>query len=69
MEIRVVVVERERVYVDRNIVRKFISVERREKKERKFFDDFNNILEIIVSVYKINDFLYFKNRFKVDVNV
>lgn len=68
MEIRAAAAERERAHVDRNIARKLTPAERREKKERKLFDDPNNTLETIVSVYKINDLSHPKNRFKVDVN-
>ncbi|CAI9280459.1 unnamed protein product [Lactuca saligna] len=67
MEIRSAAAEREQAHVDRNIARKLTPAERREKKERKLFDD-NNTLETIVSVYKINDLSHPKTRFKVDVN-
>ncbi|KAK9065041.1 hypothetical protein SSX86_016424 [Deinandra increscens subsp. villosa] len=67
MEIRSAAAEREQAHVDRNIARKLTPAERREKKERKLFDD-NDTLETIVSVYKINDLSHPQTRFKVDVN-
>ncbi|GLT88940.1 hypothetical protein SLE2022_069470 [Rubroshorea leprosula] len=67
MEIRTAAAEREQAHVDRNIARKLTPAERREKKERKLFDD-PNTLEAIVSVYKINNLSHPKTRFKVDVN-
>lgn len=67
MEIRSAAAEREQAHVDRNIARKLTPAERREKKERKLFDD-PNTLETIVSVYKINDLSHPQTRFKVDVN-
>lgn len=68
MEIRSAAAEREQAHVDRNIARKLTPAERREKKERKLFDDNNNTLETIVSVYKVNDLSHPQTRFKVDVN-
>ncbi|XP_022765252.1 protein RDM16-like isoform X3 [Durio zibethinus] len=67
MEIRSAAAEREQAHVDRNIARKLTPAERREKKERKLFDD-PNTAETIVSVYRINDLSHPKTRFKVDVN-
>ncbi|XVE69031.1 hypothetical protein DITRI_Ditri09bG0117000 [Diplodiscus trichospermus] len=67
MEIRSAAAEREQAHVDRNIARKLTPAERREKKERKLFDD-QNTMETIVSVYRINDLSHPKTRFKVDVN-
>ncbi|XP_077226506.1 protein RDM16-like isoform X2 [Tasmannia lanceolata] len=67
MEIRSAAAEREQAHVDRNIARKLTPSERREKKERKLFDD-PNTLETLVSVYKINDLSHPQTRFKVDVN-
>ncbi|XP_021850034.2 protein RDM16 isoform X2 [Spinacia oleracea] len=67
MEVRTAAAEREQAHVDRNIARKLTPAERREKKERKLFED-PNTLETIVSVYKINDFSHPQNRFKVDIN-
>lgn len=67
MEIRSAAAEREQAHVDRNIARKLTPAERREKKERKLFDD-PNTLETIVSVYKINDLSHPQTRFKVDIN-
>nr|XP_043610016.1 protein RDM16-like isoform X2 [Erigeron canadensis] len=67
MEVRSAAAEREQAHVDRNIARKLTPAERREKKERKLFDD-NNTLETIVSVYKVNDLSHPQTRFKVDVN-
>ncbi|XP_059297441.1 protein RDM16 isoform X2 [Lycium ferocissimum] len=68
MEIRSAAAEREQAHVDRNIARKLTPDERREKKERKLFDDPNIATETIVSVYKINDLSHPQTRFKVDVN-
>lgn len=68
MEIRSAAAEREQAHIDRNIARKLTPDERREKKERKLFEDPNNTLETIVSVYKINDLSHPQTRFKVDVN-
>ncbi|KAK6228087.1 Small nuclear ribonucleoprotein Prp3 [Theobroma cacao] len=67
MEIHSAAAEREQAHVDRNIARKLTPAERREKKEKKLFDDPNTV-ETIVSVYKINDLSHPKTRFKVDVN-
>ncbi|KAH9703315.1 protein RDM16 [Citrus sinensis] len=66
-EIRSAAAEREQAHIDRNIARKLTPAERREKKERKLFDDPSSV-ETIVSVYKINDLSHPKTRFKVDVN-
>lgn len=66
-EIRAAAAEREQAHVDRNIARKLTPAERREKKERKLFDDPNTV-ETIVSVYKVNDLSHPANRFKVDIN-
>ncbi|XP_023904048.1 protein RDM16 isoform X2 [Quercus suber] len=66
-EIRSAAAEREQAHIDRNIARKLTPAERREKKERKLFDE-SNTLEAIVSVYKINDLSHPQTRFKVDVN-
>ncbi|CAN4101394.1 unnamed protein product [Withania somnifera] len=68
MEIRSAAAEREQAHVDRNIARKLTPDERREKKERKLFDDPNIAPETIVSVYKVNDLSHPQTRFKVDVN-
>ncbi|KAM7271041.1 hypothetical protein ACFE04_030255 [Oxalis oulophora] len=67
MEIRSAAAEREQAHIDRNISRKLTPSEKREKTERKLFDD-PNTLETIVSVYKINDLSHKKTRFKVDIN-
>ncbi|XP_039070548.1 protein RDM16-like isoform X2 [Hibiscus syriacus] len=67
MEIRSAAAVREQAHVDRNIARKLTPAERREKKERKLFDDPSTV-ETIVSVYRINDLSHPKTRFKVDVN-
>ncbi|OVA12422.1 protein of unknown function DUF1115 [Macleaya cordata] len=67
MEIRSAAAEREQAHVDRNIARKLTPAERREKKEKKLFDD-PSTLETIVSVYKINDLSHRQTRWKVDVN-
>ncbi|XP_044461922.1 protein RDM16-like isoform X2 [Mangifera indica] len=66
-EIRSAAAEREQAHIDRNIARKLTPAERREKKERKLFDD-STSLDTTVSVYKINDLSHPKTRFKVDVN-
>ncbi|KAK4789935.1 hypothetical protein SAY86_017239 [Trapa natans] len=66
-EIRTAAAEREQAHVDRNIARKLTPAERREKKERKLFDDPNSV-ETIVSVYKINDLSHKQTQYKVDVN-
>ncbi|XP_075671814.1 protein RDM16 isoform X2 [Castanea sativa] len=66
-EIRSAAAEREQAHIDRNIARKLTPAERRDKKERKLFDE-SNTLEAIVSVYKINDLSHPQTRFKVDVN-
>ncbi|XP_048325711.1 protein RDM16 [Ziziphus jujuba] len=65
-EIRSAAAEREQAHIDRNIARKLTPSERREKKERKLFDDPNTV-ETIVSVYKINDLSHPQSRFKVDM--
>lgn len=66
-EIRSAAAEHEQAYIDRNIARKLTPAERREKKERKLFDDSNNV-ETIVSVYKVNNLSHPQARFKVDAN-
>lgn len=66
LEIRTAAAEREQAHVDRNIARKLTPSERREKKERKLFDD--PTVETIVCVYKIRDLSHPQTRFKVDVN-
>ena len=68
MEIRTATAEREQAHVDRNIARKLTPSERREKKERKLFDDSTNTVETTVCVYKIRDLSHPQTRFKVDVN-
>lgn len=65
-EIRSAAAEREQAHIDRNTARKLTPAERREKKERKLFDDPNTV-ETIVSVYKINDLSHSQTRFKVDI--
>lgn len=65
-EIRSAAAEREQAHIDRNTARKLTPAERREKKERKLFDD-PNTLETVVSVYKINDLSHSQTRFKVDI--
>ncbi|BAT07035.1 Os09g0249600, partial [Oryza sativa Japonica Group] len=67
LEIRTAAAEREQAHVDRNIARKLTPSERREKKERKLFED-PNTLETIVCVYRIRDLSHPQTRFKVDVN-
>ncbi|XP_028799485.1 protein RDM16 isoform X1 [Neltuma alba] len=66
-EIRSAAAEREQAHIDRNVARKLTPAERREKKEKKLFDDPNTV-ETLVSVYKINDLSHPKARFRVDVN-
>ncbi|KAI4351166.1 hypothetical protein L6164_005546 [Bauhinia variegata] len=66
-EIRSAAAEREQAHIDRNIARKLTPAERREKKERKLFDD-PSTLETLVSVYRINELSHPKARFRVDVN-
>ncbi|KAK3141999.1 hypothetical protein QOZ80_4BG0340890 [Eleusine coracana subsp. coracana] len=66
LEIRTAAAEREQAHVDRNIARKLTPSERREKKERKLFDD--PTVETIVCVYKVRDLSHPQTRFKVDVN-
>lgn len=67
MEIRTAAAEREQAHVDRNIARKLTPWERRQKKERKLFDD-PDTLDWIVCVYRIRDLSHPQTRFKVDVN-
>ncbi|KAF9676762.1 hypothetical protein SADUNF_Sadunf08G0036700 [Salix dunnii] len=66
-QIRTEAAEREQAHIDRNTARKLTPAERREKKERKLFDD-PSTMETIVSIYKINNLSDKKTRFKVDVN-
>ncbi|KAG5239778.1 U4/U6 small nuclear ribonucleoprotein [Salix suchowensis] len=66
-QIRTEAAEREQAHIDRNTARKLTPAERREKKERKLFDD-PSTMETIVSIYKINSLSDKKTRFKVDVN-
>ncbi|CAM6115815.1 unnamed protein product [Calypogeia fissa] len=66
-EIRSAAAEREQAHSDRNLARKLTPAERREKKEKKMFDD-PFVLETIVSVYRINDLSHPQTRFKVDMN-
>ncbi|KAJ0233751.1 Protein RDM16 [Hirschfeldia incana] len=67
-EIRTAAAEREQAHVDRNTARKLTPAEKREKKERKLFDDPTTTLETIVSVYKVNKLSHPKTRFKVLMN-
>ncbi|XP_023644887.1 protein RDM16 isoform X2 [Capsella rubella] len=66
-EIRTAAAEREQAHTDRNAARKLTPAEKREKKERKLFDDPTTI-ETIVSVYKIKKLSHPKTRFKVEMN-
>ncbi|XP_024008256.1 protein RDM16 isoform X2 [Eutrema salsugineum] len=66
-EIRTAAAEREQAHTDRNAARKLTPAEKREKKERKLFDDPTTV-ETIVSVYKINKLSHPKARFKVEMN-
>ncbi|KAJ7950876.1 U4/U6 small nuclear ribonucleoprotein Prp3 [Quillaja saponaria] len=61
-EIRSAAAEREQAQTDRNTARKLTPAERREKKERKLFDD--PTLEKVVSVNKISDFSHPKTSSK-----
>ncbi|MCD9639127.1 Protein rdm16 [Datura stramonium] len=67
-EIRSAAAEREQAHIDRNISRKLTPDERREKKERKLFDDRHISPETIVLLYRVNDLSHPQNRFKIDVN-
>lgn len=67
MEIRTAAAEREQAHTDRNLARKLTPAERRDKKERKLFDD-PNTLETLVSVFRVNDLSHPQTRFKVDIN-
>lgn len=66
-EIRSAAAEREQAHADRNLARKLTPGERKEKKEKKLFDD-PFVLETIVSVYRVNDLSHPQTRFKVDMN-
>ncbi|KAL1218714.1 Protein RDM16 [Cardamine amara subsp. amara] len=66
-EIRTAAAEREQAHTDRNAARKLTPAEKREKKERKLFDDPTTV-ETIVSVYKVNKLSHPKTRFKVEMN-
>ncbi|KAH0458365.1 hypothetical protein IEQ34_013680 [Dendrobium chrysotoxum] len=66
-EVKAAALEREQAHIDRNIARKLTPQERREKKERKLFED-PSMLETLVSVYRIDDLSHPQTRFKVDVN-
>ncbi|CAE6076384.1 unnamed protein product [Arabidopsis arenosa] len=67
-EIRTAAAEREQAHMERNVARKLTPKEKREKKERKVFDDPTTV-ETIVSVYKIDKKLsHPKTRFKVEMN-
>ncbi|CAH8253738.1 unnamed protein product [Arabidopsis lyrata] len=66
-EIRTAAAEREQAHTDRNAARKLTPAEKREKKERKLFDDPTTV-ETIVSVYKIKKLSHPKTRFKVEMN-
>ncbi len=62
-EIRSAAAEREQAHTDRNLARKLTPAERREKKEKKLFDDATT-LETIVSVYRVVDLSHPQTRFK-----
>ncbi|KAJ7527443.1 hypothetical protein O6H91_16G054600 [Diphasiastrum complanatum] len=66
-EIRSAAAEREQAHTDRNLARKLTPAERREKKEKKLFDD-PSTLETIVCVFRVSDLSHPQSRFKVDVN-
>ncbi|XBI06873.1 hypothetical protein VPH35_134847 [Triticum aestivum] len=68
MEIRAAAAEREQAHVDRNIARKLTPSERREKKERKLFDDPDTLDYFTICVYRIRDLSHSEAHFKVDVN-
>ncbi|XP_019091762.1 PREDICTED: U4/U6 small nuclear ribonucleoprotein Prp3 isoform X1 [Camelina sativa] len=66
-EIRTAAAEREQAHTDRNAARKLTPAEKREKKERKLFDDPTTV-ETLVSVYKIKKLSHPRTRFKVEMN-
>ncbi|EFJ31399.1 hypothetical protein SELMODRAFT_169615 [Selaginella moellendorffii] len=66
-EIRTAAAERERAHTDRNLARKLTPAERREKKEKRLFDD-QGTLETIVAVFRVSDISHPQTRFKVDIN-
>ncbi|KAH9616665.1 hypothetical protein KSS87_009481, partial [Heliosperma pusillum] len=65
--IRTAAAERVQAHVDRNVARKLTPAECSEKKKRKLFHD-SNCLDTVVSVYRINDQVCPRNRFKIDIN-
>eukprot|EP00897_Mesotaenium_endlicherianum_P004436 jgi/Mesen1/401/ME000010S_10855 len=66
-EVRTAAAEREQAHVDRNLARKLTPAEKREKKERKLFDDPHTV-ETVVSVYRVGSLAHPQTRFKVDIN-
>ncbi|CAI5519881.1 unnamed protein product [Closterium sp. Naga37s-1] len=72
-EVRAAAAEREQAHVDRNLARKLTPAERREKKERKLFEEtlgggVGGGGETHVAVFKVRHLLHPQTRFKVDVN-
>lgn len=69
-EVRAAAAEREQAHVDRNLARMLTPAERKEKKERKLFED--GLLgtggELFVSVFKVGHLKHPQTRYKVDVN-
>ena len=70
-QVREAQAEREAAHVDRNLARKLMPAEKREKKERKLFED--GLLgqgggETVVAVFKVGSLAHPQTRFKVDVN-
>merc|ERR1712118_328299 len=64
-EIRKNAAKRQRAHDDRNLARKLIPFEIKEKKERKLFknDEFT-----YVSIYRITCFKHLQNKYKIEVN-
>eukprot|EP00271_Cylindrocystis_brebissonii_P010259 TRINITY_DN2639_c0_g1_i6.p1 TRINITY_DN2639_c0_g1~~TRINITY_DN2639_c0_g1_i6.p1 ORF type:complete len:1240 (+),score=382.36 TRINITY_DN2639_c0_g1_i6:444-4163(+) len=60
--------EREQAHADRNMARKLSATEKREKKERKLFEDPESAPEWQVSVYRVVHLGHPQTRFKVDKN-
>ncbi|CAI5465672.1 unnamed protein product [Closterium sp. Yama58-4] len=72
-EVRAAAAEREQAHVDRNLARKLTPAERKEKKERKLFEEtlgggVGGGGETHVAVFKVRHLLHPQTRFKVDVN-
>lgn len=65
-EARKQMAERQAAHDDRNLARKLLPTERREKKLHKLFDD--NGIDVITTVYKVTRLSNKQHRFKVDIN-